>query len=107
MLTDELIAKLKDANPGGDIYAFKNDDVDLEVVVKTPDDGTWKRFRSQSADDAQRSMALRGLVMSCVIFPAGPEFMAAVSRRPGIIETIGNKLVEIAGVSMATTVRKL
>ena len=107
MLTDETIAKLKDANPGAELSVIANDEVGIEVVVKTPDDGTWKRFRSQSADDAQRSMALRGLVMACVIYPAGPDFMAAVARRPGIVETIGNKLVEIAGVSMATTVRKL
>jgi hypothetical protein len=107
MVTDEQIVKLKEANPGAELTLIQNDDVGIEVVVKTPDDGTWKRFRSQSSDDAQRSVALRGLVLSCVVHPAGPDFASAVARRPGIIETIGGKLVEVAGVSMATTARKL
>jgi len=107
MITDDQIAKLKEANPGAELTLISNDDVGIEVVAKTPDDGTWKRFRAQSSDDAQRSIALRGLVMSCVVFPAPADFGAAVNRKPGIIETIGNKLVEIAGVSLATTTRKL
>lgn len=107
MITDDQIAKLKEANPGAELTLIQNDDVGIEVVAKTPDDGTWKRFRSQSSDDTQRSVALRTLVFACVVFPANADFAAAVSRKPGIVETIGNKLVEVAGVSMATTTRKL
>lgn len=107
MLTDELIAKLKEANPGAELSVISNEDVGIEVVVKTPNDVEWRRFRTQSADDAQKSGALRFLVLACVKHPDSATFMAAVNARPGIIETIGNKLVEIAGVSMATTVRKL
>lgn len=107
MITDDQVLKLKADNPGAELTVIENDDVGIEVVVKTPDDGTWKRFRSQNSDDAQRAGALRALVFSCVLFPPGLDFVAAVARKPGIVETIGSKLVEIAGVSMATTTRKL
>jgi hypothetical protein len=105
MITDEQIAKLKEANPGVELSVLHLEDLDLDVVVKTPDEGVWKRFRSQASDDAQKSGALRGLVFGCAVWPS--DFATLVSRRPGIVETVGNRLVEIAGVSMAVTVRKL
>jgi len=107
MLTDEHVAKLKEANPGAELSTLTLEDLGIDAVVKTPSEGEWKRFRAMSSDDAQRSSALRTLVFACVVFPASAEFAALVARKPGIVESLGNKLVEIAGVSMAVTVRKL
>ena len=106
-MTDEQIAKLKQAHPDAELSHIKDDNTGAEVVVKTPNDGEWRRFRSMSSDDAQRANALRTLVIACVVHPAPAEFMAMLERKPGLAETFGNKLVEIAGVSLATTVRKL
>jgi hypothetical protein len=107
MITEDKIATLKVENPGFELHLLTNDDTEAQVVVKTPSEGEWRRFRSMSSDDAQRAMALRALVLGCVVYPTMPEFAAMLDRRPGLAETFGSKLVDIAGVSMATTVRKL
>lgn len=107
MINDDLIAKLKEANPGAELHTIENDTVGVEVVVKVPSDAEWRRFRSQQSDDQQKSIALRGLVLACVKYPPTDQFSAAVAAHPGIVETIGSKLVDIAGVSMATISRKL
>lgn len=107
MLTEELIAKLKEANPGAELSVIEEGEIGLEVVVKVPDEGAWRRFRAQQDDDAQSSIALRGLVFACVVHPVPADFVPIVARRPGIVETVGGKLVKIAGVSRAATIRKL
>lgn len=107
MITDEQIAKLKADNPGAELHLLTNDETEAEVVVKTPSEPEWRRFRSMSSDDSQRAMALRSLVLACVVRPPMEEFAEMLERKPGLAETFGSKLVDIAGVSMATTVRKL
>jgi hypothetical protein len=106
-MTDEQIAQLKAKHPNAELHLLTNDDTGTEVVVKTPNDAEWRRFRSMSSDDAQRANALRTLVIACVVQPDPAAFTSMLDSRPGLSETFGNKLVEIAGVSLATTVRKL
>jgi hypothetical protein len=106
-MTDEQIAKLKQAHPDAELSLIKDDNSGAEVVVKTPSEPEWRRFRSMSSDENQRAMALRVLVIACVVQPPPDAFAEMLERKPGLAETFGSKLVEIAGVSLATTVTKL
>jgi hypothetical protein len=59
------------------------------------------------ADPEQRSFALKTLVRLHQVFPELPEMEQTYARLPGLYETFGAKLVDVAGVSSATVVRKL
>lgn len=106
-ITEEQIAKHKAANPGAELHVISNADTGIEVLVKVPNEGEWKRFRTMGSDDAQRPLALRQLVLACIQEPSPAEFMGILAQRPGLSETFGADLVELAGVSRANTRRKV
>ena len=106
-ITEEKLAEIRAANPGAELHLLSNDDTGVEVVVKAPNDGEWKRFRTMQSDEGQRPLAIRTLVTACVVYPPAGEFMGVLAARPGLAETFGKDLVEIAGVSSATRRRKL
>jgi hypothetical protein len=106
-ITEAQIEKHRAANPGRELHVIRNDDHDLEILVKAPDDGEWKRFRSMQADDAQKYLAPRALVMGSILEPSATEFTAMLATRPGLAETFAGELIEIAGVSRANTRRKV
>ena len=106
-ITDEQIAKHRAASPGAELHVIRNEDHDLEILVKAPSDGEWKRFRSMQADDAQRYLAPRSLVLGCILEPSAAEFTAMLAARPGLAETFASDVIEIAGVSRANTRRKV
>ncbi len=106
-ITEEQIARHKAANVGVELHVIANADTGVEVLVKVPSEGEWKRFRSMQTDDAQRSIALRQLVLACILEPSPADFLAVLARLPGLAETFGAELVELAGVSRANTRRKV
>jgi hypothetical protein len=106
-ITEEQIAKHRAAKAGIEMHVISNSDTGIEVLVRVPDEGAWKRFRAMGSDDAQRPMALRQLVLDCLLEPTPAEFLGILAHRPGLSETFGADLVEIAGVSRANTRRKV
>lgn len=106
-ITEEQIAKQHAANPGAELHVISNADLDIEILVKAPNDGEWKRFREMQTDDAKRPHAPRQLVIGCILEPPSAEFSQMLTTRPGLAETFANDLVEIAGVSRANTRRKV
>src|SRR3954470_3055869 len=98
-ITDQEIETLKAAYPGDELHLLSNEEHGAEIVVKVPSDGEWKRYRTTGTDPAQRPFALRALLLSCIVHPAPAEVSAILGRRPGLVETFGAELLEIAGVS--------
>ncbi len=66
-------------------------------IVRSPTRDVWKRFRAQVMDEGKRTVAMDNLVRGCVVSPEMTEFEAVVDRLPGIVETLGKTLVEMAG----------
>lgn len=106
-ITEEQVSRLKAENPGLELHVVSSPDTGAEVVVRRPSEPEWRRFRSMVGDDDQRPGALRQLAISSAIYPKGDDFMALLADYPGLAETIGGKLVKIAGVDGAATSRKL
>lgn len=106
-ITEEQIASLKAANPGAELTLVSNAEVGMDIVVRVPSEGEWTRFRTQQGDEALRPMALRTLILACIVQPPATEFMGILAQRPGLAETFGADVVAIAGVSRASTRRKL
>lgn len=106
-ITEDQITTLKAEHPSDELHLLTNEENAAEIVVKVPNDGEWKRFRTTGVDPVQRPFALRTLLAVCIVYPSAPEVAAMLARRPGLVETFGAELVEIAGISQATTRRKL
>jgi hypothetical protein len=69
------------------------------VIVKSPNRATWKRFRAQAQDDGKRIIAMEELVRACVVHPERGELEGLLDRRPGLVETFGKALADLAGAS--------
>jgi hypothetical protein len=81
----------------GEIHHLSHAGVD--VVVKAPGRAEWKRFRALMADEKRRADSLETLLRDCIVHPDRSELDGILGRRPGLAETFGGKLVEIAGLS--------
>lgn len=106
-LTDEQLDRIKAENPGIELHLVSSPETGVEVVVRKPKEDEWRRFRAMQADDEQRPGALRLLAIHSAVFPKGGDFMALLAEHPGLAETVGAKLVKIAGVDGTATSRKL
>jgi hypothetical protein len=58
----------------------------------------YQRFNSMLTDDKKKHMALEYIVQACVVYPAHAEFDAMVARRPGIVASCANAVLEHGGV---------
>lgn len=104
MFTDEIIQKLK-AEHGDDLYILEA--CGHEVVVRAPSRPEWKRFRAAQADPAKRIDAQEQLLRGCCVAPGSGDLSALLEKRPGLAETFGIELTEIAGLAEKATSRKL
>lgn len=109
MLTDEQVQALKNKYPGVTLDVIENENVapGVSFVVRRPNDLEWQRYRSEQANDEQAPMANRRLVLGQIVQPPAQEFMAMLTDRPGLVETLAIKIREAAGASNASTIRKL
>lgn len=102
-LTPDIIDDLKAKY--GSVYRVKAKD--KVIVVKEPDDKVFQRFRDYNADPARRSIAMKKLVDDTVVWPPKPEFEAMVKKQPGLYESWGDEVGEIAGLTRQTESEKL
>jgi hypothetical protein len=106
-ITDERIKQLKAEHPDKDLRLLANEDVDMEIVVRLPTGGEWSQFRAMQADETKKPHALRKLLLDCIVEPPRAEFIATLDVLPALAETFGSELLTVAGLSRATTSRKL
>lgn len=92
-LSEDVIEKLK-AEHGELTQLTHGPD---EVIVRTPNRAQWKRFRAQIGNEKRRDDALELLLRDCVVHPEKADFDAMLDRRPGLAETFGAQVVELAG----------
>lgn len=94
-MTEDEIKKLKAEH--GDLTQL--DHAGESVIVKSPNRATWKRFRAQAQDEGKRIIAMEELVRACVVHPDRAGLEAMLDRKPGLVETFGKELAELAGAS--------
>ena len=68
------------------------------VVVTPPPRHKYKRFKSAVLDPKKRDAALETLFLDCVVWPERASIDQLLERYPGMAETFGDKLLELAGV---------
>jgi hypothetical protein len=107
-LNDDTIATLKHQH--GEIHRISHpDDDELFVVVRTPPKSDYDRFVSEAGDDRRqvRDRSLSGFLRRNTVYPDRETFDEMLEHRPGLQETFGNKLTEIAGLATRARSEKL
>lgn len=109
-MTDEQIKKIKDANPNTDLRKIELDDdgVTYEFVVIAPSGASYKRWQEGSnLLKGNPAQAATILVYDCVKGPDKATLGAMFALKPGLIASVANELLGLAGVNATATVTKL
>lgn len=110
-MTEELKNQIQSKHPTAKLSVVTlpatDFDGEVEIVIKRPSRGEYKRFRSMLFDDGLKQDALETLARNCVAYPEPEGFSALLEERPGIAETIGGKLVDLAGLEKTVAAKKL
>ena len=107
MLTDAIIAELKQKNPGESLHKLVSDDKKYIIVVKAPNTHLWRNFRNHTSDPQLRAGALAKLVETTLVWPDYAEWDRMVTERPGLSEAFGSEIVAIAGANITVESAKL
>lgn len=101
--TQEQIDAIKTKHPNNRLCQIIVQDAageDVYVIALVPDRAIWKKFQSDALDEKRKLHALDNLLKTCVKHPDQKSLDAVINDLPGVINTIGNKLLEHAGVSV-------
>ncbi len=89
----------------GEIYLLSA--CEQTIIVKIPDEAIFQRFRDDGSNDARRSTATKRMLEACVLWPDKSGFASMIAKQPGLVETWGNKLGTLAGLSADVETKKL
>jgi hypothetical protein len=79
----------------------------LEIVVKRPNRGEYKRFMKSVSSERDKADAIETLVLDCVVHPTRKEFDALLNKLPALCEELGEHVLELAGLSGKAQAEKL
>jgi hypothetical protein len=104
---EEAIAKARQSNANVELRQYSS--VSGEAVFRLPNSAEASAFRKRTFDkDAgTRADALENLVRTCLVFPDVETFNALINKRPFLVDTWGDKLVDAAGAEEQVTEKKL
>lgn len=107
-LADDEIARLRSQHGIVALVSFNESEFApaLDVAVKMPPRGEYKRYRAELFDDAMRPHALETLARACIIYPDKAAIEEALICRPALFERVGNRLTEMLG-DEGTSAKKL
>lgn len=90
----------------GEVFRLDHDEA--SVLVRPPKRAEYRKFKATIlGNQAAAADALETLLREVVVYPAPEAFDAMLDRWPGLSETFGQKVLEIAGVSEQATLKKL
>ena len=107
MLTDAIIAELKQKNPGESLHKLVSDDKKYVIVIKAPNIHLWRNFRNHTSDPDLRSGAFAKLIETTLVWPDHAEWDRMVAERPGLNEAFGAEIVTVAGANVKVESAKL
>lgn len=100
----EVIDQAKQAH--GEVYCLEG--ADVAVLVRSPKRAEYRKFKATVlGNQAAAADALETLLREVVVFPDSAAFDALLEQKPGLSETFGQKVLEIAGVSEQVSLKKL
>lgn len=105
--TPDQLAQLKAQH--GNVYRVhaKLDDAVQVFLVRVATPGEWGRFMAMIGDDKKRASALDVLLRQVALWPSVEQREVMLTRYPGLVETFGNRLTEICGLTASAEAEKL
>jgi hypothetical protein len=96
------IEELKKRFPGRKLHRLSAtiDSQEIVVYARAASREEYNRFRREIADDRSKAKAIEMLTTTCIIHPAAEPWQALLSEYPGLAETFGENLLEIAGLNV-------
>lgn len=70
------------------------------IGVTPPTRAQWRKFKVVGMDQAKRPDVMEMLLRDCLVYPEPTAFEALVERRPGLIETFGEEVLELGGAGL-------
>lgn len=80
----QLFEKLKQENPGVQLYPITSRQDGIEIVVRGADPGLWLKYRAMSgdfSDPAKRAQADEMLVLGSMVHPDSEKFREELEQR--------------------------
>jgi hypothetical protein len=94
VLADDELDRLREAH--GEVIALVYQGQD--IVLRAPNRGEYKRFRSASFSEKLRDTALEDLVRVMIVHPDKASVERLFERYPGFAESVSKPALELAGL---------
>ena len=104
-LTDEIRAELKRKYPDASLHRLYAEG--FEIIIKAPDDHEWRNFRNHTGDPDLRPRSMTKLMGMVLVWPSIEEWDKLVTQFPGLPESFGAKVVDIAKANLKVESEKL
>lgn len=98
------IDSIKAAHPGVQLHLIRAKE--HHVIVRSPSAEAWKKYRRYTADRDLRSRAADALFRDCLIHPSAEAMDSILQGLPGLAETFGGELIDLAGMIPDTEIEK-
>ena len=105
-ITDEVIDRVKKANPGTNVYHCEHDKLPVECIVRAPSVQEWDIFNNLQTEK-KFSEANEMLVQSCVLYPDKDGLAKQIAEHPALRETWSAEICEVAGITSKVKRKKL
>ena len=103
MISQDQIDAAKAAH--GDVRLLTSDGV--QVLIRKPRPGEYKRWRRDSMDAARRADALEDLLRAITVAPDAAGLAALLEERPGLAEEFAGAMLELVGITGRADAKKL
>jgi hypothetical protein len=78
----------------------------VDIVVRMPTMDQFNAFTLQVMDERQKPRAAANLLHSCIVWPTGQEYMAAIAKRPGVAVKLQAQFAQLTGLDDEIRVEK-
>ena len=83
------------------------DALSVDVAVRCPTQGEWRKFITTVSDEKRRALALEELANRVVVYPDTQTWNAMCERRPGLPTKVAEAVQEIATEAQTDVAKKL
>lgn len=77
---------------------LKAEDSSVEFLLRAPTKQEYQLFLKGTSDKETRPSAIRKIVRPCIVWPERADLDLILDRSPGMLESLGDPVLEIAGM---------
>lgn len=101
----DVVARIKGQHAGAELHELDTDDG--PIVVRSPSPAEYAAFVDEREKAEAKAAALHNFALGCIVWPEKGELAALVQRRAALTTSIGNELLQLAGIQAVKKRKKL